>query len=459
MRSLPILALLVSACTGVATTTPAPDPAPPVEPAARASAATDPQPVTEGDVTESWVNGMQILVKRVAGAEITATSLHVRGGVRNWGREDSGVELLLLRAAAGGGTERLDKPAFVRRLAELGSTLQAASTEDGSSLSASCLTPRWDETFELLVDVFRRPALPASEVELWRQRQLAQLAQEQEQPDPKIRMLVNTTIFRDHPYGNRAIGTPDSVAALDASALRRHLRKLQMGSRLLLVVVGDVDAAHIAEAAHRGFGDLPRGDYRQEPLPPWRPTAPSLHVTEQKLATNYLLATFPAPGWGDPGHAAAAVAMFQLRQRVWEEVRTRRNLSYAPSAGHVDAGIARGALYVTAVDPRATWPVMLEEARKLRREPMSEADLRGAKSTLLTDFFVDNETSAAQAEMLARAELLGGDWRLAAAIRERVEAVTTAEVRAFALEHFGDLQAFVLGDPKQVDEALMLAPL
>ena len=44
------------------------------------------------------------------------------------------------------------------------------------------------------------------------------------------------------------------------------------------------------------------------------------------------------PGWRDPDHADAMVAMNLLGYRLFEEVRTKRNLSYAPSAGMSGTG-------------------------------------------------------------------------------------------------------------------------
>jgi zinc protease len=462
MKKLLLFTLVLTACGAsekvvapqpppVAPPPPAP-PSPPAEPA-------DPAPKTDGDVTEATVRGMGILVKRIPGAEITATHLYVRGGVRNWGKDDAGIETLLMHTSSSGGTAKLDKDAFAHRLAELGSTVQADSGSDWSQIAASSLTPRWDETFELLVDAFRRPALPPAEIEIVRQRQLATLKQEQDDPDTKLAYLMNTTVFQDHPYGNRPAGTADSLAKLDEAALRKHHDKLQETSRLLLVVVGDVEPGHVVEAVRKGFGDMPRGAYQDTPLPAWAFPKATMHVAEQKLPTNYMIGVFGAPGWRDPDHAAALVAMFKLHRRVWEAVRTKRNLSYAPRAWYVPSGMPRAVIYVTAVDPKATWPVMLDEVRRFRNEPLTQKEVEGAKATMLSSYFVENESSDGQAGMLARAQLLGGDWRLARTLKERVEAVTPADVQAFAKKNIDKLQVFVLGDPRLVDEKLLLAPL
>ena len=59
----------------------------------------------------AWVNGLQILVKRIPGSEISSSQLYLRGGVRNWGADNAGVEELAINVATSGGTEKLDKDA------------------------------------------------------------------------------------------------------------------------------------------------------------------------------------------------------------------------------------------------------------------------------------------------------------------------------------------------------------
>jgi hypothetical protein len=56
-----------------------------------------------------------------------------------------------------------------------------------------------------------------------------------------------------------------------------------------------------------------------------------------------------------------------LGERLFEEVRTKRNLSYAPGIGcdATETGTTC-AIYVTAVDLNATLPVMIDDPRRRR---------------------------------------------------------------------------------------------
>ena len=85
---------------------------------------------------------------------------------------------------------------------------------------------------------------------------------------------------------------------------------------------------------------------------------------------------------------------------------------------------------------------------------ITRSDLTGTKSVYLTKFLMSNEQTSGQAGMLATAQLLGGDWKLARTLPERIRAVTPAGVQAFAKKYMGRLQFTVLGDPAKVDKGL-----
>jgi predicted Zn-dependent peptidase len=324
-------------------------------------------------------------------------------------------------------------------------------------ISSWTLTPSWDETFALLVDAFRHPALPATQIELARTRQLAWLHHEQETPDGQLGLLEHS-VWRGHPYEHRPIGTLETVAKLTPDQLRAHLVKLRETSRLLLVVVGDIAPDHVMRAATDALGDLPHGHYEDTPMPDWSVAHGATTIVEAKLPTNYIEAVFPGPRWRDPDFAAAWVCMTALRHREFDQVRTKRNLSYAPSAYlTTNSALPVGGLYVTAVDPIATMKVMLDEARGMREQAMGPVELAGIKSTLVTQLYFGEETPGDQALRLARAELYAGDWRLARTLAERVRAVTAAEVQAWAAAHLTHLQSFVIGAGAKVDRQALEA--
>ena len=416
-----------------------------------AAAASVPAPAAvDGDVTAYDLNGLEVLVKRIPGAEFVATSLVVRGGVRNWTKEESGVEGLALEVATSGGTERLDKDAFARRLETMGSTISALSTNDFGMLSVKSLKDSFAPTFDLLADAYLRPAIPASEVDLVRQRMLAGLKRQLEDPDGALALLGEKALFSGHPYERRSGGTLESVAGLTRDGVVRHLAKLRETGRLLLVVAGDVDPAAVARKARAAFGALPRGSAREEPLAPPSFAKPGLAAETRALETNYIVSLFPVPHAGERDWPAARVAMDLLSYRVFEEVRTKRNLSYAPYAALNNGAVSYGQLYVTAVDPKTTLPVMAAEVERLKTKRISEKELTDTKEQYLSALVAATQTTDAQVQFLTAWRLYAGDFREARRLPDRIRAVTAADVQAFAKKYLVNMQTAYLGDPSKM---------
>jgi predicted Zn-dependent peptidase len=459
LLSLSCAALLAAACASAPVAPPVvKDAAAEVAAAKEAAEAalSDSLPVTEGDVTSATIAGMQLLVKRVPGAELAAVHLYVRGGARNWSAQDAGIEQLALRVATTGGLtlggKALGKEEFGKLLAATGVTLASEAHRDASSIAGKGPLTRFDTVLGVVAASFLAPALPAAEVELARQQQLLQLQRREEQPDARLERLALRALFAGHPYENDALGTLESVAKLGPAQVAAHLAKLREGSRLLLVIVGDVEPAQALAAARLAFAAVPRGSYAPAPLARPQFAAAKLATEAMQLPTNYVEASFPGPGPADTEYPAARLAMRLLADRVFEEVRTKRNLSYAPSAGYsgYEAG-GVGMLYVSAVDPTTTLGVMQAEVKRLQETPATAAELKSTRAQLRTRFAMAGETTDGLAEQLAQGALAAGDWRWAQRYQNALEGVTAEQVQAFARKYAARFQVVLLGDPAKLD--------
>ena len=419
------------------------------------ASACSPGAKTEGDITEAKIAGMTIIVKRVPTAELATARLYLRGGSRNWTKADAGVEMLALNVAASGGTESLDKVAFGRKLASLGGTVSANTGSDWSALQAKGPVRSYDELFGLLVDVFLSPALPVSEIEVAREQQISQIRHDDEDPDSRLNLLADRQFWKGHPYENKPQGTLDVVQKLTRDQLVAHLARLRETSRLVLVVVGNVDPAKVIETTKTKLAKVPEGSYVHESLPKPSFASATLFTEERKLPTNYIMGGFVGAPVGTVEYAASEVLTTMLQERLFEEVRTKRNLSYAPATGCDTTEVTtQCAIYVTAVEPNKTLPVMIDEFRKTQSTPLNDEDLAAAKAKTRTGMLMATETTDGQAAALGRAFLLTGDWRNHSKLLDQIASVTAADLQEYAKKHFGKLQMVLLGDPKQLDEKL-----
>ena len=401
-------------------------------------------------VSEFEINGMKVLLKRREGSLTVAAGLFIRGGTANINAENAGIETLMLNAATEA-TTNFPRAKMRSELSRMGTVIGSSSNNDYSVLSLATTRMHFDRSWEIFSDVVLRPAFTKEDVALVQERQVVSLSDDTDNPDVYLQKLQERVAYAGHPYLNNTSGTPQTVAKLTPQDLRQYHQKLMETSRLLLVIVGDLNPNDVRGLVTASFGKLPRGNYAVKLVPQLAFDKSTVEVTPRELPTNYIQGLFAAPSLTSPDIYAMRVASSLLRDRVFEEVRVKRNLSYAPDAFLRTQAANVGGLYVTAVDANQSIRVMLSEITRLQMEPVSADDIQAVVAQYLTTYYLGQETNAAQAGELAQYELIGGGWRNSVNFLEKLTAVTPADIQRVSQKYMRNIRFVVLGNPRSVD--------
>jgi zinc protease len=407
------------------------------------------------DVTEMKVNGVQVLLKK-AENDVIAVNLFIKGGTTNLTAETAGLESFAFQAAVTGGTLKFPKDDYNNWLEKLGSTITASSNDDYSVISMRCVKENFAKTWELFEEVLLNPAFDEKEVELTREQLISGIKTEDTNPDALIRKAMVKWYFEGHPYANRQIGTVENVKKFTREDLQKYYKQILETSRMLLVAVGRVDKNNFEKKVNVLFKKFPAGSYKDTPLPvPQKALNPDYQIVEKPLPTNYIMGQYLLPGMNEPDYYAAQLAHSILRDRVFEEVRTKRNLSYAPSAAMVTEKTTTGFIYVSTTNSDSAIKVMVGELDKLKNEAIPEKDMKNHKMRFLTMDYMRQETNAMQAGTLAGAQLYTGSWKSAAKLVENINKVTPADIKAMANKYIKNLNFVYVGKKNKVSEEVL----
>ena len=406
-------------------------------------------------VTELDVNGLKVIVKRRPGSATVAAGLFIRGGAMNATAQNAGLEGFMLSTATEGSV-KFPREVLRREIARTGGSISSGSNYDFSVLALASTLEDFDRSWDVFTDVAMNPAFAANDVELTREKILTALRSSEDDPDGFLQVLINRTLNAKTSYENDPNGTIENISRFKALDLRDYHKKTMETSRLMLVIVGDLDAAVLKNKIAATLGKLPRGAYKEPVVKGFDFSKPTLDVTARDLPTNYIQGVFDAPSIKSPDFYAMRVATTLLRERVFEEVRTKRNLSYAPSADMGTLSINSANIYVTAVDANQAVSLMFKEINGLKTVPVTERDISGVAGQFLTTYFIGQETNAAQAAELARYELVGGGWRNAFEFIDRVKQVKPADVQRVSQKYMKNLRFVVLGKSSSIDRTIFL---
>lgn len=406
-------------------------------------------------ITEFDVNGLKVLIKRRPGTPTVAAGLFFRGGVRNVTAENAGIENFVLSAAAEG-TKNFPRQKLRKETSSIGTVISAGSNYDYSVLALACTKLDFDRSWAMFTDVALNPTFAAEDVERVREATLTALRSQNDSPEGALDALTEKIVYAGHPYANSPNGTIENVTKFKAADLAAYHKKMLETSRLLLVIVGDVEPAAVQKQVAASFGSLPKGDFILPPMPVLNFTRGSVDVSQKPVQTNYVKGTFAAPSIRDADYYAMRAAIAILQTAVFQEVRVKRNLSYAPDAD-MDNNLANTAsISVSSVNPNEAVSVMLGEINRLRQGSTDDDSLKQMAGYFLTTYFLKQETNAAQASELAQYELIGGGWRRSLEFLDRIRAVKAADVQAVANKYMRNLRFTVVGNPADVNRSIFL---
>lgn len=407
------------------------------------------------------VDGIRVIVKPEQSPPLLTVNLYVEGGSLFWTEATAGHEALALNVVTDGGPSGMSRLDFHAQLERVAASIAASSDRDFATISLFTPASVVDDTFALLARALQQPALDARQIENSRTQQLTGIRTRMDDADSAARETVQDLAWAGHPYALSPMGTEASVGAADAEALQTALQKLLVRERLTVVFVGQISDSHAKSLVERHLSSL-RADpnWREvvnypEAVRPFHFERSRVEVVDRStLPTNYILGYFSAPTLGDEDYAATVLATQILRNRLFEEVRTRRNLTYAVSSGLGQRRANIGYLYVTATDPGATLPVMYATIDAMIEEGVSAQDVQNQIRTYLTHYYMDLQSFSAQAALLARWQIFTGDRVEADAFIDQLRRVTPDDVARVLKKYIRNIQFGVVGKPAQIDPAL-----
>lgn len=396
------------------------------------------------------VAGVHVILRQNNANNVVAANLYLLGGSRQVTERNAGIEPVLLEVSDRG-TRRYPKNALRRAMSRLGSEIVVTPRADWTMFGIRSSTEVFDSTWAIFADRVMHPTLAKSEVSLVKAQYLSGIRQRRDDPEALADYLADSITLVGHPYAVSVVGNENSIQALDSASLREYHRNQFVTSRMLLVVVGNIDRAHIERLVTQSIGQLRRGNYKWV-APPRIPELQTAVVIERRqLPTNYILGYYSGPLANGRDYQALRVATSVLTGRMFAEIRSRQSLTYDVHAPFIDRAATAGGLFVSTVSPDTTLKLMRAAIIDLQQGTLDPAGLRQLEEQFITEYFLDNETNAAQADFLARSQLYGGDYREAERFVAALKSVTPEDIQRVARKYMKGFRFAYVGDPSKLN--------
>ncbi|ACL63480.1 peptidase M16 domain protein [Anaeromyxobacter dehalogenans 2CP-1] len=474
-RSLRLLAVLLAAALGCAGSRPAPAPAAPAaapqpQAAAAPAGADRTQVPAAGEAPElhlprqqhfALANGLRVRLVEHRRLPIVALNLVVRAGAVNDPAGLPGLASFTASMLTEGGTRSRTATRLSDEVGFLGASLGAGTGQDAASLSGSSLSRHLPKLLDLFADVAMNPAFRAKDFARVQDQRKVTLLQQRDQPATIAgKAFLKAYWGEGHPYGHYVLGDEASVAATRPADLAAFHARFWRPANAELVVVGDVSEAELRPLLERTLGKWPAGTAAAAPRAP-APAAPHVTLLLDKPDAPQTLVMLGMPGLAraSPDYVAATVA-FQvlgggMSSRLFRTLREEKGYTYGMGAG-ADArrlgGVSIVHGNVKAEVTGAALGDLLGEIRKLRDQPVGDAELADARNALVRSLPADFATVGGIAGRVAELVIHGLPDDYWNGYADAVRDVAPADVQRIAERYLDPARAtlVLVGTPAAV---------
>jgi predicted Zn-dependent peptidase len=353
------------------------------------------------------VDGIKVFFKP-SSKEVISVRVFVQGGTAKYNQEQQGIENLAFAVATQGGTINKNKVDFQSVAEKIGAQISGSTSYDYGNLHLNCVKMFWDESWNLFMEALLQPAFEEKEFEIVKNQLVASAKQTASNPDNHLLNLSMGNVFDEHHYSRIPAGTPESLSALTLAQVKQYFQDQLVKQRVFVVVSGDVDEADLKKKVASSLGKIPAGQALSK-AQQLKKLNPEPVIEDRDIATNYIRGIFLSPSMSESAGIEMRLAMAILSDRYFEELRTKRSLSYAPQSFYATAAIYNpySVLYISTTDPKTSMQVMVDEIKKIHREGFTADELKNNKQVFITQYFMGLETNSSQTSAIGMAHMAG----------------------------------------------------
>jgi predicted Zn-dependent peptidase len=252
--------------------------------------------------------------------------------------------------------------------------------------------------------------------------------------------------FRAHQYGVPTIGWESDILSLTPAATEAFFKTYYGPGRATIGIVGDIDPKEVMTLIENTFGKIP-----SSPPPPPIVTVEPPQRGERRVEVEFeaepsLAMGFHKPGLGHPDDYVFDVIDELLTDgptsRLYSKLVRESRLAASVSSDANYPGVRSANLFVisaTPLAPHSTAEVeaaILAELERLKKEPVSSKELERIINNLDADMVRALRSNSGLASQLALYQTVADDWRYVLKARDKIAAVTPADIQRVAAQYF-----------------------
>ena len=359
---------------------------------------------------EVYPNGLVLVTERMPNIRSVSLGVWMKQGSRHETAAQNGIshfiEHLLFK-----GTETRSARDIALVIDSVGGNMDAFTSKEYTCFYFKVLDEHLDVAVDLLSDIVRRPRFAPEEIEKERKVIYEEIKMVEDTPDELVYDMFSEAFYAGHPLGRPIQGTIDSVSQMQPDQLIRFFRESYRPDNLLVTAAGNLDHARLADALRNTFEAVEGGVQLGNGPPP--EVRSGLRVREKnELGQLHICLGVPGVPMTDrrryPAYVLNTLLGGTMSSRLFQHIREDRGLAYSVFSSANSFFDTGNLMVYAATSPETGHEVtdlVLQELRRLKREPVEAAEMQLAKDHLKGSLMLSLESSGSRMSNLARQEI------------------------------------------------------
>jgi predicted Zn-dependent peptidase len=374
-----------------------------------------------------------------------------------------------------GGTKSLTAEELDEKLDFLAAQASTGIGPTSGSASLNCLADNLDEALRIFVEMLRDPRFQEDRLALAKEQALQEMKKRNDDSADIEGREWGVLLYGGDFFTNR-FTTEASVKGLTRDDLLTFHRRYFHPANTIAAVSGSFSRPDMIRKLEAAFAGWPSAKPTPPPIPTTiSPAAPGLYRVEKDVNQGRVSIGLPTVKRDHPDVYALEVMNEILggsgfTSRITRTVRSNEGLAYSAGSG-LSPGVWYPGRFRAAFQSKSrsvpyAASLVMDEIRKIREGGVTEGEMETIKRSLIESFPSSFASKAQSMAIFASDEYTKRDpsyWRT---YRDRIRAVTAADVQRVAREHLVPERTIVLvvGQQKEIDlgdekHPVALAPL
>ncbi|MBL3701893.1 insulinase family protein [Sulfitobacter sp. BDSS02] len=383
---------------------------------------------------DQLANGFRIVSEFMPGLQSAAIGIWVNAGGRHERIEQNGIAHFLEHMAFKG-TKKRSSLQIAEAIEDVGGYINAYTSREVTAYYARVLKNDVPLALDVISDILLNPVFDPNEIEVERGVILQEIGQAADTPDDVIFDWLQEESYRDQPLGRTILGPSERVSSFSRDDLSRFVGEHYGPGQMILSAAGAVDHDALVKAAEELFGHLEPSPI----LPVSQAKFTGGEVRREKtLEQAHFALALESPGYRDDAIYVSQIYSSALgggmSSRLFQEVRERRGLCYtifAQTGAYADTGTVTIYAGTSAAQIGELAGITIDEMKRAASD-ISAEEVARARAQMKAGMLMGLESPSNRAERLARLVQI---WDKVPSLEDtiqRIDSVTTGDVRAFA---------------------------